>query len=785
MYRIYFKLAFQNLLKNYQNTTINLLGLTLGLSSALFIFLFYLSESSYDSFYEKDIYRTNYEFSTPSGNLNMARAFFIHGQAMKEKIDNVNDYAIIEIPYRNDILINKQKVGIFNISAVENNFLHFFDVELIIGDKETVLNNQDDVLISESFANTFFKDESPLNKEIEIPGSTRKIKGVFKDLPSNSSLQYDILCSLERYKVNNENVNHWVGSNHFYLYLTFKNKAEVPNSLEKINALLKKEYTPHGLEMTATLQPIEDIHFHSHHLLYDMPKLRSYESFLVIISIGVIILILSLVNFVVLYTAQKDEEIQTLSLMKIYGAHHKEILISTCIEIGLLILISIGFSLLPFHFILSFINDKLNSVVYLKDYPLEVLFFYLSIGSILIVVLSYLSLRGVKSFSLAESLSGQTQLFSSYRYGDKILLVLQFSTVFILLSVGFIVHQQYQHLLKADHGFSYENIFAIPIYASTEKRDAYKEEIKKMVGVKDVTSSIEFIGIGNNISIESVQLEGSEEFYVTSTLHVDINYLSFFDIKLSKGKYFDSNQKLSYSECIINKEFIQKNNSTQLGSLIKYNGKKYKVVGILDNLAIRGLKQLDEPLMIVTTTKVSGFSYINVKYATSNPLELAQKVRNIWLEDNPDYFLTDAIFYDQSIFQIYKETEGQNQVSLFFGAITLFIAVSGLWGITRYSVLQRTKEISIRRVNGASVQQVLFLFNKDYLLWIFISFFIAMPIAHYYSVEWLSTFPNRIQIQFIDWLLLGIGVCLISVITITAICWKVVNTNPSEILRDM
>ncbi|WP_044206076.1 ABC transporter permease [Flammeovirga sp. OC4] len=784
MYKIYFKLAFQNLLKNYQNTTINLLGLTLGLSSALFIFLFFLSESGYDNFYDKDIYRTNYKLSTPNGDLNMARAFYIHGQTIKEKIDNVDDYTFIEVPYRNDILINKQSVGEYSISAVENSFLHFFDVELILGDKETALNDQDEVLISESFANTFFKDESPLNKEIEIPGSTRKIKGVFKDLPSNSSLQYDILCSMERYKANDKNLYHWVGSNPFFLYLTFKNKNEIPNNLEKINTLFEKEYAPFGIGMSVTLQPIEDIHFHSHHLLYDMPKLRSYESFLVIISTGIIILILSLVNFVVLYTAQKDEEIQTLSLMKIYGAHHKEILISTCIEIGLLILISIGFSLLPFHFVLSFINEKLNAVVHLKDYPLEVLFFYLSIGSILILVLSYLSLRGVKSFSLAESLSGQTQLFSSYRYGDKILLVLQFSTVFILLSVGFIVHQQYQHLLKADHGFSYENIFAIPIYASSEKRDAYKEEIKKLVGVEDVTSSREFIGIGSNISVESVQLEGSDEWHMVSSLHVAENYMSFFDIQLTDGNYFDPNQKLRSTECIVNKEFIKKNSETQVGSIVKYNDTNYKVIGIVDNLAIRGLTQPNEPLIIISTRMLE-FSYIYVKYSTSKPLELAQKVRNIWLEEHPDYFLTDAMFYDQSIHLVYKETEGQNQASLFFGAITLFIAVSGLWGITRYSVLQRTKEISIRRVNGASIPQILLLFNRDYLLWILLAFLIAMPIAHYYSIEWLSTFPNRIQIYFSDWLLLGLGVCLISVITITSICWKVVNTNPSEILRDI
>ncbi|AZQ64160.1 ABC transporter permease [Flammeovirga pectinis] len=788
MYKIYFNLAIRNLWKNYQNTLINLLGLTLGLGSALFIFLFYHLETNFDNYYNEDIYRVNYKLNWNGKIYNHAHANYPHGANFKEDIDNIEDYAIIDNPFEsNSFYLNNENYKGIKMSVTNNHYLHFFNIPLLKGNKETALKNKEDILISSSFAQRFYPNEDPIGKEVEIYGDQFLIKGIFQDQPTNSHLQYDVLTSIEFMKANDYFLG-WGGGSVFNLYLKFKHENEIPNSLAKINKILKDKYEEDNYSVVASIQPITDIHLKSSHLEYDVDTSRSYENYWVIISIGIIILALSLLNFTVLYTAQKDEEVQTLSLMKIYGAHQRDILFSTSVEVSLMIAFAVFVSFLGLILILPFLNQQLNTQVQLSNYPLLILLFYFGVGGLLTFLLSYTSLRGVKKSSLVSSLNGNTQLFNSKGRGEKAILILQFAMVFILSFIGLTIYNQHQYLLKKDLGFQHENVLALNLKALRDlpqkELDTFKQEVKKIAGVETVSFSSQMIGLG--LTQNGYKIGDSEKFPNCSALFVDTDFLDCFGLKIKDGETFTSNPNINKHQYLVNDAFTKLDGWEGLGTKVQRNEDDFKVVGIVSDFSFNDLTKEEMPLIISTYPYKDwgGFRYINIKYSSANPISFAHKIEDLWKKDHPD-IRTQVFFYDNALMNNYNWLQGQQQVGLFFGIITLLIAIAGLWGITRFSVLKRTKEVSLRRVNGATRGQVILLFNKSYLQWILLSFLIAIPIANYFGNDWLSSFPNRISIDYIAWFILGGFIALLSIVTITKICWKVVNTNPSEVLRDL
>ncbi|KXX67950.1 ABC transporter permease [Flammeovirga sp. SJP92] len=794
MYKIYLSLAIRNLIKNYQNTMINLLGLSLGLASTLFVFLFYLSESSFDSFYKDDIYRMNYKMSVSGGNaLSMPLCSFPHGTAYQERIDNVVDHATVYhqhlIPY---LSLQKESIEGVKAIAAENNYLHFFDIPLVKGDKKKVLKNKDDILISESFSKKYFQKENPIGKRVEFKNDTFIINGVFKDLPSNSHIQYDIIYSVEYLRPRYNTFDLWEGANIFNLYLKFKHDHEIPSTLEKINDLLVEKFSPFRITNEASLQHISAIHFNSKDLSHDFVNTRSYESFLIVITVGIIILSLALFNFIVLYSVQKDNEITSLTLMKIFGAHQNDIIKSTCLEVSLMIMVATGVSFIFLYFILPFLNEQLNAVVHIGDYIYSIVFFYLIIGATLSILLSFLSLRRVNTVSLAKSLSGQTQLFSSKNKTEKGLLLIQFLIVFSIVSIGVTIYQQYQYLLISDYGFDYNNTLVLKLNTKKQiphqKLELLKEDINKITGVEDIMLSNEMIGKGkgkNGSSLIMVKVGESEKDELAYILHADDNYLDFLDIKLKEGNTFDENNHKAKKQCIVNDDFKRFDGWEGIGSIVELGDEKLEVVGIIQSLSINGLIEETGPILLATNAE-NGWdrNFLNIKYNSQNPIEIIDKVKNIWDQSFPETH-SEILFYDLELQRNYTAVQGQQKAGSFFGIISLLIAISGLWGITRFSVLQRKQEMSIRKVNGASRLDILMLFNKDYLQWILLAFIISLPISHHFCSLWLMNFPNRIEINFGIWGTLAFGILLMSISTITMICWKVININPSKILRDL
>ncbi|WP_281616164.1 ABC transporter permease [Flammeovirga sp. SubArs3] len=785
MYKLYLSLAIRNLIKNYQNTIINLLGLSLGLASALFIFLFFHLETNFDNFYKDSIYRITHK-RTFYGNVDFsAQANYPEGGTFLEKVENINEMFMVSNPGQMPIYILDQRHEEVNTAVGAANYLDFFGMELIKGNDQEVLQTKNSTVISESFAKKVFGNDDPIGQELEIYGDKLSIDGIMPDRPANSHLQFDILLPLKWVSETNNAYLGWNGGWTFNVYIKLLHENQKEETVAAMDKILAGIFTQEDLSIKTSLQPIEDIHL-DQGLSFEPSTPRSIESLWIIIAGGVIILALSLLNFVVLYTAQKDEEIHSLTLMKIYGAHHRDLWISTCLEVFIMVGSAILISLLALNIALPFLNHQLVTRVFLSNYIPYIVGFYVTIGVVLTMLLSSLSLRGIKKTSLSRSLNGQTSIYSSKGKSEKVLLVLQFSTVFVLSCIGITVYQQHHYLLHRDLGFQHENVFTIDLSSAVplDELNNFKQKILKKPGVEAVSMSSQMIGVG--LTKNGYRLSDHDKTEILNALYVSNDFLKCFDIPLLEGENLHTNKKISDYQLLVNEAFTKLEGWKGLGTIVHRNGRDYEVVGVIPSIKFNSLTQQSGPLVITSSAKIDGWEldYINVKTSSPDPYKLSQELKEEFQKDFPNV-RSFIYFYNDEIALNYASIKGQQQASFFFGCIALLIAISGLWGITRFSVLKRTKEMSIRRVNGASRIDVLLLFNKDYLQWITLSFLISIPLAYHFSADWMSTFPDRIDIDFITWSILGIGISGIAISTITIICWKVVNINPSKVLRDL
>ncbi|MBD0403167.1 ABC transporter permease [Flammeovirga sp. EKP202] len=785
MYKIYFNLAVRNLIKNYQNTLINLLGLSLGLASALFIFLFFHLETNFDNFYKDDIYRITHKRFIYGDVDQTAQAFYPEGGTFLEKIENINEMFLISNPNPSPIYILNQRYADIKMAVGSANYFSFFGIELLRGDAEKVLQANNSAVITASMAEKVFGKADPIGQEIELYGTKLFIEGIIPDRSVNSHLQFDVLFPEKWLSEKNGAYLGWNGGWNFNVYIKLLHDDQKEATITAMNKILDEVYPGDDFSIEASLQTIESIHLNKG-LSYDTGNPRSAESLWIIIAAGCIILSLALLNFVVLYTAQKDEEIHSLTLMKIYGAHHRDLWISTCLEVFLMVGIATLISICTLNISLPFLNAQLVTRVFLSNYIPSIIGFYTVIGVVLTMLLSSLSLRGIKKSSLSKSLNGQTSIYASKGWSEKALLVFQFSTVFVLSCIGITVYQQHYHLLHKDLGFQHQNVFTIDLSTvmPLEAQKSFKEKILKKPGIETVSMSSQMIGVG--LTKNGYSIGESEKSEIINALYVSNDFLECFDIPLLEGENLHTNKNISDRQILVNEAFKKLEGWNGLGTIVHRGGRDYEVVGVIPSISFNSLAYQSGPLVIGTSARIDGwnFDYINIKTSSKNPYQLANEVLEEFQKDYPDVraFIT---FYNDEIEYNYNYIKSQQQANFFFGCIALLIAISGLWGITRFSVLKRTKEMSIRRVNGASRLDILKLFNRDYLQWIALSFLLAMPIANYFGNDWLSSFPDRIGIEYVSWVMMGVVVVVISVITITLICWKIVNMNPSQVLRDL
>jgi putative ABC transport system permease protein len=812
MIKNYFKLALRNLVKRKGYSLLNILGLAIGITCCLLIFQYVAFERSYDKFENKaaQIVRLRLD-SYHQGKLSWksATSYPAFGPTMKRDFPEVENFCRLidaDLVLSNDErnVKFKEEKGYY----ADPSFLDMFDIKLLKGDKKTALNGPDKILLSEKTAKKYFGNDEALGKRLvfhdpQFPAPF-EVTGVFKEFPANSHLiinhlaSYSTLASLIRRSGDSSNpMETSFGWYDFYSYLQLKPGTDLKKFESKLPAycdryINSKEWAKaNNVFREIHIIPLSDIHLYSN-FNQEAEANGNGQSVSFLFMIAFFIIGIAWINYINLATARSMERAKEVGVRKVLGALRRNLVGQFLVESILLNLVAFvlasGIVLLLTPWFNQLSGRTIQGEFSLPaNYWLGFAAMFLS-GSLLSGIYPAFVLSG---FHPVQVLKG---LFKSSRGGivlRKGLIVGQFATSVVLIAGTIIVFQQVNFMRKQKLGADInqtlvmDGVNSITDSLYQNSFQPFKNDLLNIAGVKNVTASSSVMGKEIYWTNGSRRLGADNKGAVTLyNLGVDYNFIPLFGLEMKAGRNFSKEYKTDMKGILLNENAARLLGFEDITKAVNENivsaGDTVKVLGIVANYHHQGLQKLIDP-MIFRLRPNSRDAY-SVKITTGNIKATVSAIEKTWNKhfqaDPFNYFFLDELFDQQ-----YKADKQFGEVFGLFAFLAILIACFGLLGLSAFNVLQRTKEIGIRKVLGASVQNLLYILSKDFLRLVLISFVLAIPFTWWIMYNWLQDYAYRINIQWWVFALAGIVAFIIAIATISFQAIKASIANPVKSLR--
>jgi len=818
MIKNYLKVSFRNLWKNKSFSAINIGGLAIGLAACLLILQYVSFKLSYDQFNKNvnDIYRVSND-RYQNGTLIQHGTITYSGisKAMQNDFPEVLDHSRV-MPQGPTIIINKnnKKIGNQNGLAVENSFLKMFDYPLIAGDKATALKEPRSIILSESLAKKLFdiKDgnfESILNENItgQSDPVLFKITGVCKDVPANSHLNFDFLSS---YSTIYSGKDGWKEAEYnftqsdFWHYIQLKPGADYKALEAKLPAFSQKHFQGNkvsGSDEKFYLQPLSKAHLYSDYE-YEIGRTGSSTVVWGLLIVALFIISIAWVNYINLATARSVERAKEVGIRKVAGCLRKQLIFQFLTESLLVNMIAIALAFLLVFLLQNGFNNLLQTKLSLAYLLTKGLSGYgILIGLILIVVMGvfisgFYPAFVLSSFKPIHVLKGK---LSSSRKGiafRKVLVVGQFSITVALIIGAIVVIRQLRFMSNKELGFNMDQVLIInpPVLTNWDstfihRTNSFKEELKQLSQVKDVATSWNVPGgdIGRSFNVRQADSATTNRFTVRHT-GIDYDYLNVYGIKLLAGRNFtkaDHNPDWSkLHNTIINRAAAKllgfSSPEAAIGKSIISGDKKWDVIGVIEDYHQKSLRYPLEPIRFMPAYSTN--SAISVKLSAANVSKSIDEIKRRYETFFPGNIF-DYSFLNESFNRQYQNEQLFGKVFGIFAAIAIFVACLGLFGLAMFSTVQRTKEIGVRKVLGASVSNILLLLSKDFVKLVLIASVIAFPLAWWVMNKWLQDFSYRVDIDWWIFFAAGAAALLVALFTVSFQAIKTAIANPVKSLR--
>jgi len=812
----FFKIALRNLLKRKIYTLINILGLATGMSVCFLIVLFIQSELNFDNFHKKgdQIYRVVLERKYPGRSTSYSIIPQSIGEAIKKEYPEVIESTrIFNFAGGGDffVKINDKVFQEKNVLMVDSNFFQVFTATLLEGDAVTALEKPNTVVLNESTAKRYFGSvENAIGKTLETDGDNNNkfmISAICQDWPDNSHFIFDILISSATFQ-NTRQPNYINFSASTYLLL---NKNASPSALEaKFPQLISKyvagdiekgmeqtlvQFTAAGNGYRYYLQPLKKIH-----LISDLEaELRPNGSIKAVYIFGIVavfILFLASINFINLATARSLERAKEVGIRKTFGSERRSLINQFLLESVMLSLISMVVAIVFVIFLLPLFNQvsgkELTATYFLHPLRISLLFGFAILIGLIAGIYPALVLS---SFKPIVVLKGK---FKSSSYGMALrngLVVFQFSISVILIICTIIVNRQMNYMVGDRLGFKKDHIIVVERsdLLNTKTR-AFKTEVSKISGVEFVSSASSLPGTQNFFGI-SFQPVGSKETMTGRGLLVDENYASALNIEMKEGRFFSKDFSTDSLSIVLNEKAVAEmglknpigtrltSPDPQFNSIDGLTKYEYTVVGVIKDFHFQSLHQKITPLVISNPSKFGDVMNLTaVRIKAGDFKSAVSAIETKWKQFVPERPFNYS-FLDNNLAEQYHAEQTTQRVYTIFSVLAVFIGCIGLLGLAAYSTQQRLKEISIRKVLGASIFNIVTMLSKDFLKLVVIAALLAFPIAWYAMNTWLQDFAYRTNISWWMFLLAGLLSALIALVTISFQAIKAAFTNPVKSMR--
>jgi putative ABC transport system permease protein len=751
------------------------------MACTLLIFLWVNHEMSYDKFHTNydQIYRI-VENQYYAGNevFPVAVTPSPLGSNLKENYSEVINYT--RFKNRTWVVEKDEKAFSENMGLVDSGFFEIFSVKFIEGNPNIAFSNSLSVILTKDVADKYFDGESPLGKTLKINKNYDfTVSAVIEKLPENSHINFDILLPFEHLK-NERDLDQW-GNNWIYTYVLTVENLNLEEFNNKIKNIIKDN--SEGSVTEIYLQPLNKIHLYAAgKYTADIGGLGDIKIVKIFIVIGIFVLLIACINYMNLSTAKSVNRAREISIKKVVGSTKSQIIFQFLSEsifvsfVAFIIAIVLASSFLPLFNELS--GKSLVIPYHLKSFIGISLVFVLVIG---LISGSYPSFI-LSSFKPAAILKGSNlgggKGNSSFR---RVLVVLQF-TLSIFLIIGFlIISQQLNYIQNKKLGLDKDNV--VYFYQSQnmmQKSDVVKNTLTQNPDILSLTTANQLpTNISNSTSGVTWEGKNPDETMLFHMLSVDHGYQDVFKMELTEGRFFPSDSLA----VVVNEKTIEVMGlEDPIGKAISFYGFDVRIIGVLKDFHFKSLHTKIEPIILFQRQEMNYIMYarINNKNITQT-IKFIESTYNEYLTDNRDFFYK---FLDENYEALYNAEKRTSKIFSYFAILAIFISCLGLYGLASFMVEKRIKEIGIRKVNGASLQNIIGLLTKDFTKWVLLSFIIASPFAWYIMDNWLQNFEYRIDIAWWIFVLAGSIALIIAWLTVSFQSIKAALKNPVDALRD-
>ncbi len=796
MFKNYLKIAFRNIVRQKGYSSINIIGLALGMACCILIYFYIQYELSYDKFHEdyQDIYRV---ITRQEGNVYMGTDYWSTTPALLASTMK-NDFPEVikatRVKHRRGII--RYKANRFNevLTFVDPDFLDIFTFPIKSGDRHSPISDPFTVLLTQEMAQKYFGEDDPVGKTLLFNNTFEFIvRGVLENIPSNSHFHFDFLASIISLRTivggdwGARYLNRWRSAD-FHSYIKLQNGAK-PEVLEAKLPAFKTKYEGNASPNNFQLQPLSRIHLHSH-LNFEM-EANSYAWYLYLFSaIAFFIMLIGCFNYMSLATARSVQRAKEVGLRKVVGAAKRSLIRQFMSEsmvfagIAFLFAIALVSLFLP---VFSTLMDRDIHFSILQNYRilLGVIGICLLIGLVAgsypaLYLASLRPVRMLKGNFLASS--RKSILFRNS------LVIVQFIISIALIICTQVVYDQRDFIKNKDLGFQKEYILNVYIQDPLlrETSQVFKNELLKHNKIEDVTLSSNIpvnIRSGSRFASWEGKIEEEESSLGVYRTSVDYNYFDFYGIEIVKGRPFSEDFPSDQNEAYIINEAVAEyiGWDDPIGKRFGWSRRNLDgtVIGVIKDFHFFPLHMSIDGLAIKLNP---AGNYLSLKIKPGAASETIAYIDEKWKEYSPEYPFSYT-FLDDRIDQLYRTEQRLGKSFNYFTIIAVLIACLGLFAQASHKAQQKTKEIGIRKVLGASISNILLLLSREFVKWVLVANIIAWPIAYFAMNKWLQNFAYRINIGWWTFLLAGAMALVIAILTVSYQAIRAATANPVEALR--
>ena len=805
MLKNYFKISIRNLARHKMFTAINVIGLAIGLASFLLINEYIRFEKSYDSFFTDadQLYRVSYvSLENGKDGVKDAMSSYLVGEVLNQELPEVVQHTVtkkidkLTMRYGNDTFIEDYVV------SADSNFLKMFDYKILQGSVDEMMSQPLSVVLTESRAKAYFKDENPIGKTIQVLAPMKaslQVTGVIEDVPENTHYTFSMLVSDKTLQEEDDYKNwNW---NNYYVYIKFMEGANLEGIQDKVTEITHK-FVDEEKETRLDIHPVKDIYLKSE-FTYEPQVHGSEQAVAFLIIISVFILIIAWVNYVNLSTARAIDRAKEVGLRKVIGAFKKQLIGQFLFEAFLVNFFGALVALVIAELLLPFFNQLIGKEI--VDHVWNHIPFLLSLVAFWIIgtiVSGFYPAIVLSSFKPITVLKGKFRTSKNGLALRKGLVIVQFAASLVLITSTLIVHQQVKYMQDKDIGISIDKVVSVTVPESNaETQEQYDAYIKRMNSFKEALkaySAIESVGATSNLpggdasdinaTTTKFKIVGHTEL-VDGTTYIQYNddeFLDAVDMTLIAGRDFDRKMRSDSAAVMVNEAFLQRFNISNLEEMVNEKiqigsreENRRTIVGVVKNYNRTTLKAQVEPTVYLPSRNVRNLVIELADDDYKSSMAFIEKTWNEFYQDTP----INIIFLDDRFRLLYDQDRKFGDIFITFSSLAIFIAILGLYGLASFFSLQRAKEVGVRKVLGASGRQILYLFYRGFFYLIGIASIIGFPAVYLLMNSWLNNYAYRIDFPWLSLPISLIIVLFFALVTVSYQTRKVASLDPAKTLK--